>query len=581
LRAALLPVGALLLLPCAAQPPAAADDPIRKAARDEVARVKELRLENLSPPYFVEVEINDLSSRSIAASYGGLLYSRSSEVRLPRVRVRVGSYDYDNSNYIGTDLPFAGRYQMGQMPLDDSYELIRRHLWLAIDSAGKSAWQALARKQAAQKSLQASESIPDFARAEPLRLIEPAPKVVVDPEEWEQRVRALSAILGKYPDLLDSRVEFESVHNVRYLVNSEGTEVRTPELLAFVRARVSARADDGMPVYHALAVHATDPRLLPSESELSREIANLGEAVSSLRKAPKGDFYSGPVVFAGDAAAQMFAQLLGENLAIFRKPVTEPGRPAGFPSSPLEGRINSRILPEFFDVVDDPTQAEWHGRRLLGHYTVDLEGVRPGPIQVVEKGVLKSYLLTRQPVRGFSASNGRARMPGNFGANQAGISNLFVKARETVPEADLKKQLIEMIQARNKPYGLLIRQLDFPSSASLELLRKQLAGRSRSSGPPFSLPATVYRVYPDGREELVRGLRFRNLSVRALKDIIAASDQEHLFEFLDSPAPLALMGAGGFISETAVVAPSVLVDDIELEPIDDDFPRPPIVPAPS
>src|SRR6185503_15053563 len=101
-------------------------------------------------------------------------------------------------------------------------------------------------------------------------------------------------------------------------------------------------------------------------------------------------------------------------------------------------------------VVDDPTQTEFRGRKLFGHYQADREGVAPAPLKLVEKGVLKGYLLTRQPVRGFEASNGRARMPGNFGASTASFGNLFVRSSETVPVAELKKKLIELCQARSK-----------------------------------------------------------------------------------------------------------------------------------
>ena len=74
--------------------------------------------------------------------------------------------------------------------------------------------------------------------------------------------------------------------------------------------------------------------------------------------------------------------------------------------------MGARVLPDSFSVVDDPTQKEWRGRPLFGAYEVDREGVMPKPLRLVEKGVLKGYLLTRQPVRGFEGSNGRARMPG-------------------------------------------------------------------------------------------------------------------------------------------------------------------------
>src|SRR5205085_1717039 len=164
--------------------------------------------------------------------------------------------------------------------------------------------------------------------------------------------------------------------------------------------------------------------------------------------------------------------ILGKNLALTRKPVTEPGFPGAFPVSELEGRQGARILPESFDVVDDATQTEWRGRPLFGSYLADEEGVAPQKVAVVEKGILKNFLLTRQPIRGFGSSNGHARLPGNFGASAAALSNLFVRASETVPAGELRKKMMEICAQRSKPYGIIVRKMDYPSTASIEELRK-------------------------------------------------------------------------------------------------------------
>jgi hypothetical protein len=198
----------------------------------------------------------------------------------------------------------------------------------------------------------------------------------------------------------------------------------------------------------------------------------------------------------------------------------------------------------------------------------------------VEKGVLKTFLLTRQPVAGFSGSNGRARLPGSFGANGAAISNLFVRASETVPVADLKKKLIAICQQRNKPYGVIVRRMDFPSSASFEEVRRLLSTSAQASGHSVSAPVLVYKVYPDGREELVRGLRFRSLNARSFKDILAAGDDNNVFEFLNNQAPWALIGGASYVAESCAIAPSVLIDDLDLHPSEEELPKLPIVPPP-
>src|SRR5260370_15868705 len=212
-----------------------------------------------------------------------------------------------------------------------------------------------------------------------------------------------------------------------------------------------------------------------------------------------------------------------------------------------------------------------------------MEGVAPKPLALVEKGVLKTFALTRSPVaKGLESSNGRGRMPGAFGQSAPGFGNLFVRAPQTTPVPDLKKKLIELCKQRNKPYAILIRKMDYQSSGSIDDLRRMATTNAQSGGGAWLLilPLLAYRVYPDGREELVRGLRFRGLSTRSLKDITAASDENYVFDFMDSPVPFALMGAGNFVTNAAVIAPAILFEELELEPVREDVPNPPIVPPP-
>jgi TldD protein len=443
--------------------------------------------------------------------------------------------------------------------------------------------EAISRKRAALKNLSVSEQPDDFAKADPLKRIDPVAAVTFDEEDWKGIVRRLSAVFTKYPELRNSSVEFSGIHDIRYMATTEGAEVRLQEHVAVLRARASSQAPDGMMLRDALVFHSNRPGTFASEGDMARAITALAENVSALAKAEKGEGYNGPVVFEREAAAQVFAQLMGKNLALTRRPVMEPGRPGSIATSELEGRFGARILPDWMDIVDDPIQTEWRGRSLFGHYLVDVDGVAPMPLSLVEKGVLKNFLLTRQPMRGFKATNGHARLPGAFGANTAGIGNLFVKASETVAPAELKRKMIEICKTRNKPYGILIRKMDFPSSASFDELRRLLSGSASSGGSakPVSVPILAYKVYPDGREELVRGLRFRGFNARSLKDILAASDESSVFEYLDNSAPMALMGGGGTVAQACVIGPSVLIDDLEMERMEEEFPKIPIVPPPS
>jgi hypothetical protein len=185
-------------------------------------------------------------------------------------------------------------------------------------------------------------------------------------------------------------------------------------------------------------------------------------------------------------------------------------------------------------------------------------------------------------VKGFSGSNGRARMPGPFGARSASASNLFVRASESVKPADLKARLLKMAADRGKPYGIVVRRMDFPSAASGEELRRLMTASSQSGARrPVSAPVLIYKVFPDGREELIRGVRFRGLSARSLRDITAVSDDLSVLHYLNNQAPMALQSAGGYVAPVSIVAPSILFDELELERPQDDVPKPPVVPPPS
>jgi hypothetical protein len=574
-------LGLLLLLAIpAAFGQATTGDTLLRAMRDELNRSRGLKVLSLEAPYFIEYTVEDGDSFAVTASLGGLVSVQHSRFRIPEIKVRVGDYKFDNTDYAGSGFHFGTHYDIERFPLEDSYGVMRRFLWLATDSAYKSAVEAISRKRAALKNVAVSQPLDDFAKAEPLKKILEIKHISLDQDAWSARVRDLSAIFAAYPAVKNSGVELSAVETAHDYLNSEGAEVRVPDNLIYLLARAEAQAPDGMVLHDAVVFQSLDIEHMPAEPELRRGVTALAASLASRAAAPKGEDYSGPVLFEGAAGAQLFAEVLGGNLAPTRRPVMEPGRNGFIQVSELEGRQGARILPEWFDVVDDPTQKEWHGRPLLGSYEVDREGVAPRPLALVEKGVLKTFLLTRQPVAGFSGSNGRARLPGNFGANGAAISNLFVRATETVPVADLKKKLIAMCQQRNKPYGVIVRRMDFPSSASFEEVRRLLNNSAQAGGRPVSAPVLVYKVYPDGREELVRGLRFRGLNARSFKDIQAAGDDNNVFEFLNNQAPWALIGGASYVAESCVIAPSVLIDDLDLHPSEEELPKLPIVPPP-
>ena len=561
------------------------DDVIMRAMHDELQRSKQLAVvAGQDAPYFFSYSLTDAETLRISASDGAVVNVSRNHFRSPDAQVRVGSYDFDNTGHIYSGIYSGSRYD-GNVPLDDDYASFRTELWLNTDRAFKTAVESMARKRASLNNSAASsaEPLPDFSKVTPVVSLGKVSKPKLDDEAWTARAAHLAAVFNNYKEVLSSGLELQLIQGPTTLMNSEGTAVRYNDDMYWLYAKAEGQAPDGMLMHDAVSIQSLELDKFPSEADMRKSLAEVGEDIRALVKAPAGESYSGPVLLEPRAAAQLLAQVLGDNLRVPRRPLSDPGRNVPFAPSELESRIGGRVLPESFDVIDDATQSTYNGKALVGFYPFDMEGVPPKPVSVVEKGVLKNFLTTRQPIRGFPMSNGHARLPGSYGSYAAGIGNLFVKSSETTPMADLKKRLIDMTKMRGKPYGMLVRKLDYPFSAGGTELQSlaQASAQSGGSARPVSPPLLIYKVYPDGREELVRGLRFRGLTTRTLRDILAASSETEMFDFVNVAAPLAILGAGGYLAPASVISPGLLFDELELEPPQDQLPKPPTVPPPN
>ena len=433
---------------------AEAADPVFDAMQAEMKRSMSLSLQKLEKPYFVSYTIDTGHEWAATAVMGGLLGASSEPFRYPAMQLRVGDYKFDQTNYAG-----GGRgasYSLSGFPLDNDPAVIRQYLWLQTDSAYKSSLDAIARKRAILKSVTVSDELPDFAPAKANTLIEDRPSIQFDDKIWKERTKRISAIFDAYSNLRTSVADYTAFDAVHRYVNSEGTIVKLPQSEGQFQIRASAQAKDGMIVRDAALFYTNDITKMFSEDELTKAAKSVADEVTKLAAAPMGENYSGPILFEGVAAPQLLAEILGRNLHISRK-LTGAG---GSNPTELEGRRGVRIMPEMFDVTDDPTLP------MFGRTEVDDEGVSGGPLSLVEKGVLKDFLRTRTPVRGYDESNGRALLGGT-----PTPTNLIIKARETSSVADLRAKMIDLCKQRGLSYAIVVKKLDFPSTAAGDEMR--------------------------------------------------------------------------------------------------------------
>ena len=524
----------------------AADDVVMKAMRDELDRsIKQLQLEKLEKPYFISYRVQDRTTLSTSATLGALLSGDLAHTRYLTVQVRVGDYQRDNSNFLAFPMRANGLAETVSLPIDDDYQELRRHIWLATDSAYKAALETLARKRAALENRTARENLPDFSREQPTNLLAPASPIKMDLAGAEALVRNLSATFREQPEIFTSSATLELSDTRAWYLNSEGSATTQQSSAANFMAVAQTQATDGMMLPDWVRASAHSIEELPKESELADRIRALADRLTRLRHAPLVDRYSGPVLFEGGAGAELFGQVIAPKFLDMRIPTSDNPQVetyAAQSASKYQDRLGARILPTSLSVIDDPTQSSYQGTPLLGGHTVDDEGVRARPTTLVEKGMLKTLLATRDPVSGMPQSTGSFR---TFGAQP---SNLIVAVENGKSQQEMTDQLLSLMKQRNKEFGIEVRRV----------------GRE------------IYKVYPDGREELARQGQFDGLDDAAFKDLAAASRDLTVYTIPFAAYAGRLYAGQPGLPLVSFVVPSLLFEDVTLKPAAGELPKLPL-----
>ncbi len=512
-------------------PDDAKDDVVLAAMRAELERSKaHLKMGQVDAPYYIEYRMFDVDEYTAEAAFGALRTDVRTRVRFVRVVVRIG--DYKQDSYFK-----QGEGTLDIMPVDNDTKALRHQLWLATDRAYKSAAESLTAKQAQLKQLTIDQPVDDFAHADPVQSVGPLAKLEFDPAPWKKMLKDASAMYKSDPllETSESNLRFEAVNE--YFVNSEGTVVRSGRTLYQTGLSYSTQASDGMSLARSKEYPVENMRELPTAEEFLAHATNLVGTLKELRNAPLVDEeYRGPVLFSADAATDVFRDLVGDNILGRRPELGKNARTTGA----FANSYKTRVLPDFLSVVSDPTISFYQGHSLLGHYEIDDEGVRAQRVTVIDKGILVSYLLGREPIRDFPLSNGHARVA--LDARTAGAraaagapaphnSNMIVTSSQPTSKDELKKKLIEMCQQRDLAFCYYV----------------------ETFGPKLT-PRLLFKVSAkDGSEELVRGGSFGELDVRALRSDLIASGDDVYVDNRPTNIP------------HSVVAPSILFDELEVK----------------
>src|SRR3989449_2558616 len=559
--AAILILGSLSHSTFAQRPASGPSGPVLQALELEMKRAFDVLKQKGDPaPYFISYSVRENTNVEIEAALGALRSSGRDRSRLLDVDVRVGDYPLDSTHQIrgqrGTNTGPNFSYPV-LMPIDNDIDALRSVIWLETDQKCKAAVERFIQVKANRTiKVDEEDTSADLSRESKQTAVLPLAAVNVDVPNWENKLKTYSALFKKYPEIYEGTVSLSADSDNDYLVNSEGTSIQHGR--ARVRLSVYARtkADDGMELYRYEAFDGYSLDRLPDDGRVRQTIETMVKDLQALRSAPVIEPYTGPAILSGRASGVFFHEIFGHRIEGHRQKNESEGQT-------FTKKVNQSVLPDFISVIDDPTAERIGGIDLNGHYAFDDDGIPARKVSVVEKGILKNFLMSRSPISGFENSNGHGRKaPGYWTVGRQG--NLIVQATNTIADDRLRDMLIEEAKKQRKTFGLLFQDI----SGGFTLT-------GRASPQSFQVtPIMVYRIYVDGRpDELVRGVDLIGTPLTSFSKIVAAGDKPEVFN--------GVCGAESGYVPVAAVSPAILTTQIEVQKNAKSSDRPPILSPPA
>jgi len=508
------------------------------------------------PPYFLSYEIVETHSVIVSGSFGTLTNSSENKRRQLHVDLRVGDYAMDNTRQMrGRTSNPLDRFSNIPMPIEDDPAAIRNVLWYQTDKKYKKALEDLTTVRTnSQVKVQQEDNSADFSTETAQQFVEATVPLAVNRQVWEEKVRRYTAPFQRFGNLYQAVATLSANQDTRWFVSSDGAAIQTSQTFYRLYVAAYSKADDGMELPRFESYFSFTPAGLPDDATVLRAVNKMIVDLESLRKAPVVDPFTGPAILSGRATAVFFHEVFGHRIEGHRQKSETEGQT-------FRKMVGQPILPDFLSVVFDPTMRQYAGVDLVGSYDYDDEGVKARRVTAVDDGVLKNFLMSRSPIDGYPTSNGHGRAQPGF-TPVARQSNLLVLNTKAISRGQLKTLLLQEIKKQGKSFGLLFDEIEGGFT---------LTGRTIPNA--FNvLPIMVYRVYPNGREELVRGVDLIGTPLTVFSKILAADDEAAVFN--------GICGAESGGVPVSSTAPAILVSQIEVQKKLKSQERAPILPAP-
>ena len=533
------------------------------AMKKELQRsMKKLKMEEFESPYFMSYWIKEEHSISISGKFGSVTSNSERKRRSVYVEVRVGDYEFDNTERKSGRYDFSsfGLIPMSSytVPLEDDEISIRSVLWYLTDMKYKEALDNYLKKKGEKIFSVEEEHIDDFSREDKYIYYSEQKKLELEKDKWLKIVRDITDYLGKIEGLYESNMNVSGEKVVDYFVNSEDSEIADEYINYSVNISAKIKSEDGMSIENFRNYKVTEYDEIPDYEKLKKDVEMMVDELLQLQKADEMKPYTGPAILDPSVTGVIFHEAIGHRLEGERQKREESGQT-------FKDKIGEKIVPEFLTIIDDPTLRRFNGESLFGYCKFDDEGIPAQKVVLIENGILKNYLLSRTPIKGFSKSNGHGRSDGSpFQGDPVGrMSTFIIKSKKEFNYDELKSKLIEECKKQDKPYGFII--------------KKAIGGETytqRGGMQAFKeSPILVYVVDVDsGEEKLVRGVEIVGTPLTSINKMIASSTEYEVYNGYCS--------AESGVIPVSTIAPWILTSEVELQKSSSRKSKPPILPSP-
>ncbi|MEG2070670.1 MAG: metallopeptidase TldD-related protein, partial [Bacteroidales bacterium] len=515
-----------------------------KAMQDEIANnLKNLKLENLKSPYYINYLITNAHMFWVETSLGGLIVSKEKPYRDKEVNIMVGNNQLNNLNFITENDLFG--YNSGGIviPIENDYNGIRQSLWLATDKAYKQSAEKMESKKAAMQQQNLSPELLNLADRSEVNIqtsIQDRQEDNIVMSHLENTALELSNLFLQYPNFTNSGANIYGYQADAYFLSSEGIKYKQPFSIICIRVFAQIVAPDGEPLADCFNIYFTDMSQIPSMDVLREKTKNMADMLEKLRMAPVIDeTYSGPVMLSDEAVGQVFANAFIENkngLLTGRKQIaSNPDILRWYgkyfvQENNLEAMMDKKVISRDLSVSAIDKTTHFGNTVLIGAYNIDADGVSVDTkTPLIVDGVLQNLLSDRIPSLKINASNAHNRLALSYNKLTTSLCAGVIEMTSNNKMAynKLKKKLLALAKEEDYEYAYIITKL---ASRDME----QIPGMSKYMPEnEMARPIYAYKIsVKDGSETLVRMTKLSSINIKSFKRIFAVASEQQAYNTL-------------------------------------------------